>query len=105
MKCCIPRHTKHGRAAGGLLGLMMAGLAAMAAIAAFIVVVAAALGAVAVVAAALVAYLKRETWTRPAYEWTRDRAGRWRVTPWSAGEPEQSQEEAPAPAEPSETTP
>jgi hypothetical protein len=39
--------------------------------------------AVTVVAAALTAYVKRDDWTPPAYRWTRDRTGRWRVTPWS----------------------
>jgi hypothetical protein len=33
--------------------------------------------------AAVTAYVKREDWTLPAFRWTRDRTGRWRVTPWS----------------------
>ena len=35
-----------------------------------------------VVAAALLAYLKREQWTKPAYRWARDASGRWNITPW-----------------------
>ena len=33
---------------------------------------------------AVVAYLKREQWTKPAYTWARDTSGRWSVTPWAA---------------------
>ena len=36
-----------------------------------------------VVAAALLAYLKREQWTKPAYRWARDTSGRWSATPWT----------------------
>jgi hypothetical protein len=51
--------------------------------------------ALAVVAAVATAYAKREDWTLPAYRWTRDRTGRWRVTPWSSGgDAEVAQEEA-----------
>jgi hypothetical protein len=35
------------------------------------------------VVAAIVAYLKREQWTKPAYRWARDTSGRWNVTPWT----------------------
>jgi hypothetical protein len=35
------------------------------------------------VAAGLLAYLKREQWTKPAYRWARDTSGRWRMTPWT----------------------
>ena len=50
--------------------------------------------ALTVVAAAGTAYAKREDWTLPAYRWTRNRTGSWRVTPWSgAGEAEVTQEE------------
>ena len=31
------------------------------------------------VAAGLLAYPKREEWTKPAYRWARDRSGRWSV--------------------------
>ena len=43
---------------------------------------------------AVTAYVKREDWTLPAYRWTRNRTGRWRVTPWSGGgDAEVAQEE------------
>jgi hypothetical protein len=71
---------------GGLLGLFLAGLAAVALIVAFVVVLMAGLAAIAAVATAIVAYFKREKWTLPAYRWTRDRTGRWSVTPWSGGD-------------------
>jgi hypothetical protein len=32
---------------------------------------------------AVVAYLKREQWTKPAYRWARDASGRWSFTPWA----------------------
>ena len=75
MKC---RH-----AAGGAIGMLMMAMAALAAIVALMVVV-----------AAVVAYLKRETWTVPAYRQARDRTGQWGVTPWSASESDQPLEEA-----------
>ena len=73
----------------GLFGLFMLGMAAVAALVAFVVVVLAALAAIASVAAAIVGYVKRETWTLPAYRWARDKSGGWGFTPWSggAGEP------------------
>jgi hypothetical protein len=33
--------------------------------------------------AAIVAYLKREQWAKPAYRWARDASGRWNITPWA----------------------
>jgi hypothetical protein len=52
------------------------------------------LGSALTVVAAATAYVKREDWTLPAYRWTRNRTGRWRVTPWSAdGDAEAAQEE------------
>jgi hypothetical protein len=33
---------------------------------------------------AVVAYVKREQWTRPAYTWARSASGRWSVTPWTS---------------------
>lgn len=83
-------------AIGGLVGLMLAGLAAVAAIVAFIVVVVTVLTALAAVAAAAVAYIKRESWTLPAYRKARERTGKWSVTPWTSG-PGQPQEEAEEP--------
>ena len=50
--------------------------------------------ALTVVAAVVTAYVKREDWTLPAYRWSRNRTGRWRVTPWSGdGDAEVAQEE------------
>jgi hypothetical protein len=72
--------TKVGGAAGGLLGLMALAAAAVA----FIVFLMAALAAMVAVAAAVIAFVKRETWTKPAYRWARDKSGRWSRTPWSA---------------------
>ncbi len=88
--------TKVGGVAGGLAALLALG----AAVVAVVVFVLAALAAVATVAAAVVAYLKRDTWTlpayrwardkgsrvgSPAYKWVRDRSGRWSRMPWAAG--------------------
>ena len=51
--------------------------------------------ALTVVAAAVTAFVKREDWTLPAYRWSRNRTGRWRVTPWSGdGDAEVANEEA-----------
>jgi hypothetical protein len=72
--------TKVGGAAGGLLGLMALAAAAVA----FIVFLMAALAALVAVAAAVIAFVKRETWTKPAYRWARDKSGHWSRTPWSA---------------------
>jgi hypothetical protein len=57
----------------------------IAAVKVLVVLFAALLGFV-VVAAALLAYLKREQWTKPAYRWARDTSGRWNVTPWTPTE-------------------
>ena len=46
-----------------------------------VVLLAALLGST--VVAALLAYLKREQWTKPAYRWARDTSGRWSATPWT----------------------
>jgi hypothetical protein len=53
----------------------------------FVAVVLAVLVGLVVVAAAVVAYLKREQWTKPAYRWARDKSGRWGMTPWTPAEP------------------
>ena len=47
-----------------------------------VVVLSATLAGLSVVTA-VVAYLKREQWTKPAYRWARDRSGRWNITPWT----------------------
>jgi len=64
---------------------------------AFIMAVLAALTAfAALVTVAVTAYVKRDTWTLPAYRWGRDRTGRWRVTPWgSKADSRAAQEETP----------
>ena len=38
------------------------------------------------VVAGLLAYVKREQWTKPAYRWARDTSGRWSATPWTPAE-------------------
>jgi len=81
-------------AAGGLIGTMLAAMAVVAAIIGFMVVI-----------AAVVAYLKRETWTLPAYRRTRDRTGRWSVTPWSSREPGDAVWESEPPDEAAEPAP
>jgi phage shock protein PspC (stress-responsive transcriptional regulator) len=69
---------------GGTIGGLAALLALVTAFVAFIAFVMVALAALVAVASAVVAYLKRDTWTLPAYRWTRDKCGRWCRTPWSA---------------------
>ena len=49
----------------------------------FMVALFAALLGFSVVAAGLLAYVKREQWTKPAYRWARDTSGRWSATPWT----------------------
>jgi hypothetical protein len=78
---------------------MTVGMAAVAAIVAFVAFVVAAMAALVAVATAITAYLKREAWTLPAYRWTRDRTGRWRVTPWTSSDSGQPQEQTEAPVE------
>ena len=62
-----------------LLGL----IAATMALVAFIIVVLAALSGLAVVVGVL-AYLKREQWTKPVYRWACATSGRWNITPWTS---------------------
>ena len=76
------RTTKVGGALGGLFTLM----ALVTAVIAFIVFVMVALVALAAVASAVLAYLKRDTWTKPAYRWARDTSDRWSKTPWGPGD-------------------
>jgi hypothetical protein len=78
----------------GLIGMLMVAMAALAAIVAFMVVV-----------GAVLAWLKRETWTLPAYRQARDRTGKWSVTPWSSRESGTPKEETDAPVEAAGTTP
>jgi hypothetical protein len=62
------------------VGMLLAVIAAAAAVAAIFT------GAV----AAIVAYVKREDWTLPAFRWARDRTGRWSMTPWSSNPTEEA---------------
>ena len=99
--------TKVGGAAGGLAALMALG----AAVVAFVVFLMVVLVALAAVASAVVAYLKRDTWTLPAYRWARDKgsrvsapatnwvrdkSGRWNRTPWATGNGAGPESAAPA---------
>jgi hypothetical protein len=61
---------------------MVRAIAAAVAVVRFMVILFVELVGLAVVAAGVVAYLKREQWTRPAYKWARDRSGHWSLTPW-----------------------
>jgi hypothetical protein len=62
----------------------MALMAALAMLLAIIAAAAAVLTVVGAVATAVVAYVKREEWTLPAFRWARDQSGQWSVTPWSS---------------------
>jgi hypothetical protein len=68
--------------------ILLLPLKALVAVLAVLFVVMAAVAAIAAIftgaAAAVVAYIKREEWTLPAFRWARDRTGRWSVTPWSS---------------------
>jgi hypothetical protein len=63
------------------VGALLAALVAIVAVVKFTVILLAAIMGIAVVAAGLLAYLKREQWTKPAYRWARDTSGRWSATP------------------------
>ncbi len=65
-----------------MISLILGAIVAVVAVVKFTVVLLAALIGFVVVAAGLLAYLKREQWTRPAYRWVRDTSGRWNATPW-----------------------
>jgi hypothetical protein len=65
------------------VSLLLRAIAVISAIAKVAVVLLAALAGFVTVAAGLLAYLKREEWTKPAYRWARDTSGRWSVTPWT----------------------
>ena len=64
----------------GPLGLLAAVSVSVAAAVAFFALLFAWLAAI---AAVIVAWIKREEWTLPAYRWTKDKTGRWSITPWS----------------------
>lgn len=65
-----------------MISLILGAIAAVVAVVKFTVVLLAALTGFVVVAAGLLAYLKREQWTKPAYHWVRNTSGRWNATPW-----------------------
>ena len=65
-----------------MISLILGAIAAVVAVVKFTVVLLAALMGFVVVAAGLLAYLKREQWTKPAYRWVRNTSGRWNATPW-----------------------
>ena len=62
---------------------MVRAIAAAVAVVRFMVILFVELVGLAVVASGVVAYLKREQWTKPAYRWARDTSGRWSMTPWT----------------------
>jgi hypothetical protein len=66
--------------------MSLPGLLAVAAVvvAAAVAVVVFVFASLAAIAAVIVAWIKREEWTLPAYRWTRDKTGRWSMTPWSS---------------------
>jgi hypothetical protein len=66
-----------------MVGALLGAIAALVAVVKITVVLLAALLGFVVVVAALLAYLKREQWTKPAYRWVRDTSGRWSATPWT----------------------
>ena len=83
-----------------LLGPMTAIVTCVAMMVMFVTVVVAVLASLAAfaaaVAAVVTAYVKRDTWTLPAYRWARDRTGQWRVTPWAGNtDTAAAQEETP----------
>ena len=83
---------KIGGAVAGLF-VLLAGL--VAALIAFVVFVFALLAVLAAVGSAVTAYVKRDSWTKPAYRWARDKSGRWSMIPWNAGEAATPEEDAP----------
>ena len=74
------------RSIGSMVNALLEAIAAVVAVAKLTVVLLAALVGFVVVAAGLLAYLKREEWTKPACRWVRDTSGRWRLTPWTPGD-------------------
>ena len=71
---------------GGLLGGLVSMMVMVAAVIAFIVFLFVALIAMLTVVGAVVAIIKRETWTKPAYRWARDKSGQLRYVPWNPAE-------------------
>jgi len=71
---------------GGLLGGLVSMMVMAVAVIAFVVFLFVALIAMLSVVGAVVAYIKRDTWTKPAYRWARDKSGRLRYVPWNPSE-------------------
>ena len=71
---------------GAIVGLfaLMAGL--IMAVVAFIAFVFTVLALLAAVGSGVTAYVKRDTWTKPAYRWARDKSGQYRYVPWNPKE-------------------
>jgi len=72
-----------GRFVSGLVGAAVA----LVAVFAFIAVVVGAFVALVAVVGGILAWFKREQWTKPAYRYARDRSGQWRYTPWEPSPP------------------
>jgi hypothetical protein len=68
---------------GCMVTMLLGPIVAVIAVVKFIGVLLAAFVGFVAVGAALIAYLKREQWTKPAYRWARDTSGRWNMTPWT----------------------
>ena len=62
-------------------------IGAVVAVVRFMVILFVELAALVVVVAAVVAYLKRDQWTKPAYRWARKWSGQWSATPWAPSDP------------------
>jgi len=71
---------------GGLFGGLVSMMIMVVMVIAFIVFLLVAMIALLSVVGAVVAYIKRDTWTKPAYRWARDKSGRWSRTPWGPGD-------------------
>lgn len=86
----------------GPLGLLAAVSVSVAATVAFFALLFAWLAAI---AALIVAWIKREEWTLPAYHWTKDKTGRWSITPWSSQSDARAGSESDSGAAGGQTTP
>ena len=87
-----------------MVSLLLGPILAVIALMKFIGVLLAALVGLAVVGAGLLAYLKREQWTKPAYRWVRDTSERWSRTPWPSAEPGAGEPEPVVPPIPADET-
>ncbi|HUK78472.1 MAG TPA: hypothetical protein VL117_12895 [Thermoleophilia bacterium] len=71
---------------GGLFGGLVSMMIMVVMVIAFIVFLLVAMIALLSVVGAVVAYIKRDTWTKPAYRWARDKSGQLRYVPWNPSE-------------------